>query len=116
MANLFTDALKQLETATGKLSKDKFADLLVSLSQPERVITVTFPVKMDNGQTKIFEGYRVQYNNALGPYKGGTRYSSHVTLDEVKALAFWMTFKNAIASNPFGGGKGAVRFDPKSVS
>ncbi len=108
MADLFSDALAQLKSATKNFPKN--------LSQPERVITVTFPVKMDNGKVEIFEGYRVQYNNALGPYKGGTRYSPHVTLAEVKALAFWMTFKNAIAGNPFGGGKGAVRFDPKAVS
>ncbi|MBI4099654.1 Glu/Leu/Phe/Val dehydrogenase [Candidatus Microgenomates bacterium] len=108
MTDLFADALTQLSSATKNFPKN--------LSAPERVITVTFPIKMDNGQTRIFEGYRVQYNNALGPYKGGTRYSSHVTLSEVKALAFWMTFKNAIAGNPMGGGKGAVVFDPKTVS
>lgn len=108
MIDLFQNALTQLSSATKKFP--------ANLSAPERIITVTFPVKMDNRKTRIFEGYRVQYNNALGPYKGGTRYSSHVTLSEVKALAFWMTFKNAIAGNPMGGGKGAVVVDPKTVS
>lgn len=108
MIDLFANALSQLASAT--------KDFPSNLASPERIITVFFPVKMDNGEVKIFEGYRVQYNNALGPYKGGTRYSSHVSLSEVKALAFWMTFKNAIAGNPYGGGKGAVVVDPKTVS
>lgn len=116
MLDLFQNSLIQLQSATKSLPKSKFSSLLALLSSPTRIITVNFPVKMDNGETKNFEGYRVQHNNTLGPYKGGTRYSSHVSLSEVKALAFWMTFKNAIAGNPYGGGKGAVVVDPKTVS
>lgn len=116
MIDLFASALQQLRSATKNLPKNKFSHLLNLLSSPARVVTVTFPVKMDSGQTELFEGYRVQHNNMLGPFKGGTRYSSHVSLSEVKALAFWMTFKNAIAGNPYGGGKGGVVVDPKAVS
>lgn len=116
MIDLFQNALEQLHAATKNIPKDKFSQLLDSLSAPHRVLIVTFPVVMDNGKTQLFEGYRVQYNNNLGPYKGGTRYNPNVSLSEVKALAFWMTFKNAIAGNPFGGGKGAVRVDPKTLS
>lgn len=116
MIDLFADALVQLKTAASQLPKEKFLKLLKTLSRPKKVITVSFPVKMDNGKTQKFAGYRVQYNNALGPYKGGMRYSSHVSLSEVKALAFLMTFKNAVAGNPYGGGKGAVVVDPKTVS
>lgn len=116
MADLFADALVQLSAATSNLPSKKYSKLLKKLSSPQKIISVSFPVKMDNNHVKIFKGFRVQYNNALGPFKGGTRYSSHVSLAEVKALAFWMTFKNAIAGNPFGGGKGAVVVDPKVVS
>lgn len=116
MTDLFQDALVQLKAAARQLPKEKFLKLLKTLSRPKRAIVVSFPVKMDSGQIKNFAGYRVQYNNTLGPYKGGMRYSSHVSLSEVKALAFWMTFKNAIAGNPYGGGKGAVVVDPKVVS
>ncbi|MBI3577093.1 Glu/Leu/Phe/Val dehydrogenase [Candidatus Gottesmanbacteria bacterium] len=112
--NPFTNALAQLATAAKYLPKS--ADLLKTLEQPERVITVSLPIKMDSGELKIFEGFRVQYNSARGPYKGGIRYHPQVSMDEVKALSFWMTVKNAVADLRLGGGKGGIIVDPKSLS
>ncbi|MCG2869631.1 MAG: Glu/Leu/Phe/Val dehydrogenase [Vulcanisaeta sp.] len=86
------------------------------LSRPQRVITVNIPVRMDNGKIQVFTGYRVQHNNALGPYKGGIRFHPEVTLEEDIALATVMTFKNALNGLPYGGGKGAVAVDPKKLS
>src|SRR6516164_5318643 len=86
------------------------------LRTPKRVLEVSIPTKMDNGQVKVFEGYRVQHNVARGPAKGGIRYHPNVTLDEVKALASWMTWKCATVNIPYGGGKGGVRVDPKQLS
>jgi glutamate dehydrogenase (NAD(P)+) len=86
------------------------------LRTPKRILEVSIPVEMDNGQTKIFTGYRVQHNVARGPAKGGIRYHPNVSLDEVKALAAWMTWKTATVNIPFGGGKGGVICDPKRMS
>ncbi|HEV2387538.1 MAG TPA: Glu/Leu/Phe/Val dehydrogenase [Candidatus Acidoferrales bacterium] len=86
------------------------------LRTPKRVLEVSLPVKMDNGQVKVFTGYRVQHNLARGPAKGGIRYHPNVTLDEVKALAAWMTWKTATVNIPYGGGKGGVICDPKRMS
>ncbi|HWW51490.1 MAG TPA: Glu/Leu/Phe/Val dehydrogenase [Verrucomicrobiae bacterium] len=86
------------------------------LRSPKRVLEVSVPTKMDNGQIKVFTGYRVQHNVARGPAKGGIRYHPGVTLDEVKALATWMTWKTATVNIPFGGGKGGVVCDPKRMS
>jgi len=86
------------------------------LRSPKRVLEVSIPTKMDNGQMKVFTGYRVQHNVARGPAKGGIRYHPGVTLDEVKALAMWMTWKTATVNIPFGGGKGGVICDPKRMS
>jgi glutamate dehydrogenase (NAD(P)+) len=86
------------------------------LRVPKRVMEVSVPTKMDNGQLKVFTGYRVQHNIARGPAKGGIRYHPNVTLDEVKALAAWMTWKTATVNIPFGGGKGGVICDPKRMS
>ena len=82
------------------------------LTHPKRQIIVSCPVQMDNGEIEVFTGYRVQYNITLGPAKGGIRYHPGVTLDEVTALAAWMTWKCAVAHIPFGGGKGGVICDP----
>ncbi len=82
------------------------------LTHPKRQITVSCPIQMDNGEIEVFTGYRVQYNITLGPAKGGIRYHPGVTLDEVTALAAWMTWKCAVAHIPFGGGKGGVICDP----
>jgi glutamate dehydrogenase (NAD(P)+) len=86
------------------------------LTNPKRQITVSCPVQMDNGEIEVFTGYRVQYNITLGPAKGGIRYHPAVTLDEVTALAAWMTWKCAVAHIPFGGGKGGVVCDPTKMS
>jgi glutamate dehydrogenase (NAD(P)+) len=86
------------------------------LSQPKTEIIVNFPVRLDDGRMALFKGYRIQHNNILGCYKGGIRYSSHVHLDEVKALAAWMTWKCSLADLPFGGAKGGVQIDPSQYS
>ncbi len=86
------------------------------LSQPKNELIVNFPVKMDSGEVRLFKGYRVQHNNLLGPFKGGIRFHPMVSLDDVKALAAMMTWKSALMRLPFGGGKGGIKFDPKSVS
>ena len=86
------------------------------LRAPKRVLEVSVPTKMDNGQIKVFTGFRVQHNVARGPAKGGIRYHPAVTLDEVKALAMWMTWKTATVNIPYGGGKGGVICDPKRMS
>jgi glutamate dehydrogenase (NAD(P)+) len=86
------------------------------LSQPKNEIIINFPVRMDTGELRMFKGYRVQHNNILGPYKGGIRYHEQVSLDEVKALASWMTYKSALHDIPFGGGKGGIKFRPRDHS
>jgi glutamate dehydrogenase (NAD(P)+) len=86
------------------------------LEEPKNIIVVNFPVKLDSGETKLFQGYRVQHNNLLGPYKGGLRYSSLVSLDEVKALAALMTYKCSLAGLPLGGAKGGVKINPRDHS
>jgi glutamate dehydrogenase (NAD(P)+) len=86
------------------------------LRSPKRILEVSVPTKMDSGQIKVFTGYRVQHNIARGPAKGGIRYHPAVTLDEVKALAAWMTWKTATVNIPYGGGKGGVICDPKRMS
>ncbi|MCX8208591.1 MAG: Glu/Leu/Phe/Val dehydrogenase [Sulfolobales archaeon] len=86
------------------------------LSKPERVLMVSIPVRMDNGKLVVFEGYRVQHNSALGPYKGGIRFHPEVDLETDMALALGMTLKNSLNGLPYGGGKGAVKVDPKKLS
>jgi glutamate dehydrogenase (NAD(P)+) len=86
------------------------------LTQPKNELIVNFPVRMDNGEVRLFKGYRVQHNNLLGPFKGGMRYHPQVALDDVKALAAMMTWKSSLMRLPFGGGKGGIKFDPHSVS
>jgi glutamate dehydrogenase/leucine dehydrogenase len=90
--------------------------LEAGLRNPDRIVQVSLPMKMDNGSVRVFEGFRVQHNNARGPYKGGIRYHEMVDMDEVKALSFWMTFKNAVVGVPFGGGKGGIVVNPKELS
>src|SRR5439155_19765972 len=91
-------------------------DMREILRQPKREVTVNFPVRLDSGRIKTFTGYRVQHNVKRGPAKGGNRYGPEVTLDEVKALAMWMTWKCAVVGIPFGGAKGGVICDPKHMS
>ncbi len=112
--NPFDNALEQLRIAAEFLKLDPGIHKV--LTSPKRILTVSLPVKMDDGQLKIFTGYRVHYNDARGPCKGGIRYHPQVTLDEVKALACWMTWKCSIADIPFGGAKGGVICNPKEMS
>jgi len=104
-----------VKTTAGKQKKEIYKNLML-LEQPQRIVNVTIPVKMDNGEWKIFQGYRVQFNNFLGAYKGGIRFHPNVSLDEVKALSFWMTMKCAVADLPLGGSKGGIIVDPKTLS
>ena len=92
------------------------ASVLSILSQPKNELIVNFPVLMDSGEHKLFKGYRIQHNNILGPYKGGIRYHELASLDELKALASWMTYKCALQDIPFGGGKGGIKFAPRDHS
>ncbi len=123
--NPFESAMSQLENAKRVLvhnrkltvkQKQQLVQKIDRLRQPQRIINVTLPVMMDDGSQKIFQGYRVQFNDARGPYKGGVRYHHNVSLDEVKALSFWMAMKCAVADLPLGGGKGGIIVDPKTLS
>lgn len=110
----FDNALAQLHSAAKIMGLPNW--LVEVLSTPQRQIEVSLPVKMDNGQVQAFRGFRVQYNNWLGPFKGGLRYHPRVDINEVKALAFWMMIKNGVVNVPFGGGKGGIEVDPKKLS
>ena len=112
--NPYTVALQQLDKAAAVAGTPPAVREI--LSQPKNEIIVNFPVRMDNGEYKMFKGYRVQHSNILGPYKGGMRYHEQVSLDEVKALASWMTYKSALHDIPFGGGKGGIKFTPRDHS
>jgi glutamate dehydrogenase (NAD(P)+) len=107
-------AQRQFDLAADKLDLDP--GLRRVLREPRRELTVHFPVKMDDGRVEVFTGYRVQHNLGRGPAKGGIRYHQDVSLDEVKALAMWMTWKCAVVGIPYGGGKGGVVVDPKKLS
>ncbi len=114
MQNPFQNALAQLARAA---QAQKFPQAFIDrLSHPNREVRISIPVVMDNGETKIFEGYRVEHNNARGPYKGGIRYHHDTDINEVKALAFWMALKCAVVDMPMGGGKGGITVDPKVLS
>jgi glutamate dehydrogenase (NAD(P)+) len=112
--NPFEIAVKQFQIAAEHLGLDP--GLRKILSAPKRALIVAVPVRMDDGRIEVFEGYRVQHSVARGPAKGGVRYHPAVTLDEVKALASWMTWKCAVVNIPFGGGKGGVICDPSTMS
>ncbi|MFA5937234.1 MAG: Glu/Leu/Phe/Val dehydrogenase [Candidatus Paceibacterota bacterium] len=113
-ATAFENAKQQLKKAAGMMSLN--AGILEALQTPKHLLSATLSVKMDDGETKEFQAYRSQYNDARGPYKGGIRYHPNVTEDEVKALSFWMAVKCAVADIPLGGGKGGVIVDPKKLS
>ena len=112
--NIFDSALIPLKKAARYLSLPDW--FLKQLSTPERTIKVNFPFERDDKKVEMVNGYRVQYNNLSGPYKGGLRFHPKVDMDEVKALGFWMMIKNAVANVPFGGGKGGIKIDPKKFS
>ena len=109
--NPFAVAVAQFEVAAKRLNLSD--DMRAILRQTKRELTVNFPVRMDDGSIRMYTGYRVQHNINRGPAKGGIRYDAGVTLDEVRALAMWMTWKCAVVDIPFGGAKGGVTVDPK---
>ncbi|MBC7973889.1 MAG: Glu/Leu/Phe/Val dehydrogenase [Myxococcales bacterium] len=109
--NLFEIATRQIDKAMKLINIDP--DVAEILAQPKNELIVNFPVRMESGKFQMFKGYRVQHNNILGPYKGGMRYHPEANLDEMKALASWMTYKSALHEIPFGGGKGGVKVDPR---
>lgn len=112
--NPFKTAQDQITQASKFLKIDH--ELIDVLKEPQRVIEVSLPIRMDNGKTKIFRGFRSQHNNYRGPYKGGVRYHPGVNVDEIKALSIWMTFKCAVVGIPFGGAKGGIIVDPHQLS
>lgn len=112
--NPLENAQSQLKKACDLLKLEKSVYEL--LKEPERVIEISIPVKMDDGSVKVFKGYRSAHNTAIGPAKGGIRFHKNVTLDEVKALSLWMTFKCGVVGIPYGGGKGGVTCDPSQLS
>ncbi len=112
--NAWEVAQRQFDLAAERLKLDEGMRLV--LREPRREFTVHFPVHMDDGSVQVFTGYRVQHNLGRGPAKGGIRYHQDVSLDEVKALAMWMTWKCAVVGIPYGGGKGGVIVDPKKLS
>ena len=114
MQDPFEDAIAILNEAAKYSSAPDW--LIKLLQEPERIIQVRFPLEKDDGSVIPMSGYRIQYNNILGPYKGGIRYHPQVNLSEVKALALWMMVKNAVCDVPFGGGKGGIEVDPKELS
>jgi glutamate dehydrogenase (NAD(P)+) len=112
--NPFSVALKQLDEASKIIGIDKgMHDIL---AQPKRILIVSIPTRMDNDEIHVFTGFRSQHNDARGPFKGGIRYHPQVSIDEVKALSMWMTWKCAIANIPYGGGKGGIICNPKQMS
>lgn len=112
--SLFENTLQQIDKAAKLMKLD--VNVEKTLRNPERIIELSVPVKMDNGSLRIFKGIRVQHNSIRGPYKGGIRFHPTVDLDEVKALATWMTMKCAVVDIPLGGGKGGIIVDPKELS
>ncbi len=109
----FEMVIAQLERALGYIELDP--NIVEQLKYPMREVWVSIPVKMDDGTVKVFRGYRVQHNNARGPTKGGIRFHPSVNVDEVRALAAWMTWKNAVVNIPYGGAKGGVTVNPKEL-
>ena len=113
-AGMIESVRKQFEKAADVMNLNP--NIRKILAQTNNEIVVHFPVKMDNGDVEMFTGYRVQHNNALGPYKGGLRYHPNIELDDAKALAIWMTWKTSLAGLPYGGGKGGIQLDPSKYS
>src|SRR5690348_4305163 len=109
--NLYTIIQQQLEKSARAVNLSR--EVATILSQPKNELIVHFPVRMDDNSYRLFKGYRIQHNNILGPFKGGIRYHEEVSLDEVKALASWMTYKCALQDIPFGGAKGGIKFNPR---
>jgi glutamate dehydrogenase (NADP+) len=114
VADVFTDALRRLDEVAALVEIDP--EVLERLRHPKSVMQVSIPIRCDDGGLKVFEGYRVRYDDTRGPTKGGVRFHPDVNVAEVKALAFWMTIKCAVVGLPYGGGKGGVVVNPKELS
>ncbi|MBC8494852.1 Glu/Leu/Phe/Val dehydrogenase [archaeon] len=112
--DVWEEALNQFNRGAKILKLDE--SIVELLTNPKRIFQVSIPVRMDNGKIKVFQGFRVQFNDFRGPTKGGIRYHPNVDIHEVKALSFWMTWKNAVVDVPFGGGKGGIICNPKELS
>ncbi|MGM0934372.1 MAG: Glu/Leu/Phe/Val family dehydrogenase [Bacteroidota bacterium] len=112
--NMYETVLKQFNNTADLIDLNPNIRKILGITNNE--IIVHFPVKMDDGSVEVFTGYRVQHNNALGPYKGGLRYHPTVDVDAAKALAMWMTWKTSLAGLPFGGAKGGIQIDPRNYS
>jgi glutamate dehydrogenase (NAD(P)+) len=112
--SMFDSVMARFDIAASKLNLNQ--DIVNVLKNPAKTVIVSLPVMMDNGKIEVFQGYRIVHSIALGPSKGGIRYAMDVDLDEVKALAAWMTFKCAIANIPYGGAKGGIKCDPRKMS
>jgi len=111
---MYENVMKQFNHAADVMGLNENIRKILSATNNE--IVVHFPVKLDNGKIEVFTGYRVQHNNALGPYKGGLRFHPTVDIDAARALAIWMTWKSALAGLPYGGGKGGIQIDPRKYS
>jgi glutamate dehydrogenase (NADP+) len=113
-SDVFADAIQRVE----RIGRDAGVghEVIAALRQPKATLTASLPVRMDDGSTQYFTGHRCRYNDVRGPAKGGIRFHPGVTLEEVQALALWMTLKCAVVALPYGGGKGGVAVDPKGLS
>lgn len=111
---MMDNVMEQFNSASDQINLHPNIRKILSITNNE--ILVNFPVKMDNGDVEVFTGYRVQHNNALGPYKGGLRYHPTVDIDAARALAMWMTWKTSLAGLPYGGAKGGIKIDPSKYS
>lgn len=112
--SMYDNVMEQFNKTADAINLNSDIRKILSITNNE--IILHFPVKMDNGQVEVFTGYRVQHNNALGPYKGGLRYHPTVDVDDAKALAMWMTWKTSLAGLPYGGAKGGIQLDPRNYS
>ncbi|QQX77294.1 MULTISPECIES: Glu/Leu/Phe/Val family dehydrogenase [Aequorivita] len=111
---MLDNVLEQFNTAADQIQLNPNVRKILGITNTE--IIINFPVRMDNGEVEVFTGYRVQHNNALGPYKGGLRYHPTVDIDAARALAMWMTWKTSLAGLPYGGAKGGIQIDPSKYS
>ena len=114
MGNVYETVLRQFETAADRMHLDPSVRKILTKTMNE--IIIHFPVRMDDGRIEMFTGYRVQHNDVLGPFKGGLRFHPAVDIDEIRALATWMTWKSALVDIPFGGAKGGIQLEPLKYS
>ena len=112
--SMYENVMEQFNKTADIMNLNPNIRKILSITNNE--LLVHFPVKMDNGNVEVFTGYRVQHNNALGPYKGGLRFHATMDIDDAKALAMWMTWKTSLAGLPYGGAKGGIQIDPRNYS